>query len=84
MGSSAHFQMSGRSASWGARATSGSAIGKGPAPLGLSRWVWMWHPALFSICSGSGLRWANRPGGKQISLAGKGNKHDMCWVGRAL
>lgn len=38
----------------------------------------------FSTCSGSGLRWTNRPAGQLIWLAGKGNRHDMCWVGRVL
>lgn len=38
----------------------------------------------FSTCSGSGLRWTNRPGGQLIWLAGKGNRHDMCWVGRVF
>lgn len=79
-------------ASWGAKRepqVSSSGKGKEPAPLeafpvgGVGAGVDVPSDA-FSTCSGSGLRWTNRPGGQQIWLAGKGNRHDMCWVGRGL
>lgn len=81
---SGHFQMAGR---W--RRGDGEAQRReGPAPLdafpvGVGAGVDVPSDA-FSTCSGSGLRWTNRPGGRQIWLAGKGNRHDMCWVGRGV
>lgn len=83
-------------ASWGSRATAEreSPVGRGKKtlhPWRLFRWGVVCVGAgvdvasdAFSTCSGSGLRWTNRPGGQQIWLAGKGNRHDMCWVGRGV